>query len=97
MGAMSVYTFEDLVSQAESEGVTLAEVISSRLSATDLDSIQADLRRTMAENYRSIEDFMTGVEVPSIADFSELSPSDLDEAEALIKAALSDESVPAHC
>jgi hypothetical protein len=97
MGEMTAYTLEELVSQAESGGVTLAELLSSRLSANDLDRIQGDLSRAMAENYRSIEGFMSGIEVPSIADFSELSETDLDDAEALIRAALSDEAPLARC
>ncbi len=97
MGEMTAYTLEDLVSQAESGGVTLAELLSSKLSAQDLDRMQGDLGKMMAENYRSIEGFMSGVEVASIADFTELSPADLDDAEALIRAALSDDADLARC
>mgnify|MGYP007088118958 CR=1 FL=1 len=97
MDQMAAYTFEDLVSQAESRGVTLAEVLSSELSAKDMDEMQSELGQRMSENYSSIERFMAGVEVSSIADFSGLSTADLDEFQAQILAALSDDALPAHC
>ncbi len=54
------------VSQAEKEGVTLAEVLTRRVSAGDLDRIQAALADEISSNYRTIEDFMSDVSVPSI-------------------------------
>ncbi len=54
------------VSQAEKEGVTLAEVLTRTLSAKDLDEAQANLAEELSSNYRSIEDFMSDVSVPSI-------------------------------
>lgn len=56
------------VSQAEEEGVTLAEVLTRKLSARDLDKIQAALAEELSSNYRNIEDFMSDVSVPSIDD-----------------------------
>lgn len=97
MGEMAAYTLEDLVSQAESRGVTLAEVLSSELSAKDMDEMQQELGQRMSENYSSIEGFMAGVDIPSIADFSGLSMADLDEFQAEVLAALSDETLSAHC
>ena len=91
MGEMTAYTLEDLVSQADSGGVTLAAVLSSKLSAEDLGRLQDDLARKMADNYRSIETFMADVDVPSIADLSDLSDADLDEIQGEIRAAMSDE------
>jgi hypothetical protein len=93
---MTAYNIEELVSQAESGGCTLADVLSSKVSAEDLERMQQDLRRTMEENYRSIETFMSGVDVPSIADLSVLSGDVLDELEHELKAALSDETALAH-
>ena len=54
------------VSQAEDEGVTLAEVLTRKLSARDLDKMQAALAEELSSNYRNIEDFMSDVSVPSI-------------------------------
>ena len=54
------------VSQAEKEGVTLAEVLTKTLSAKDLDKIQADLAKELSSNYMNIEDFMSEISVPSI-------------------------------
>lgn len=95
MGEMTAYTIEELVSQAESGGGTLADVLTSRLSANDLDKLQRELSRMMAENYKTIDGFMADVEVPSIADLSVLSDSDLDEIQHEVLAALSDEAVVA--
>lgn len=96
MGEMTAYKLEDLISQAESGGVTLAEVMSSKLSAKDLERMQQELGQRMADNYRSIETFMADVEVPSIAGISDLSDSDLDEIQGEIIAALSDEGIAVH-
>lgn len=93
---MTAHTMEELVSQSESEGVTLAEFMASRLSANDLEQLQQDLGRQLADNYSAIEAFMAEVEVPSIADFSNLSITDLDEMEGEITAALSDEAAALH-
>ncbi len=57
-----------LVSQAETEGVTLAEVISRTLDPRELDLMQAELADELSENYRNIEGFMSGIEVPSLED-----------------------------
>jgi len=91
MGEMTAYDIEELVSQAESIGVTLADVFSSKLSAEDMERMQQDLTKKMAENYKAIEGFMADVEVPSLADLSNLSDTDLDEIQGEIIAALSDD------
>jgi Rod binding domain-containing protein len=54
------------VSQAEKEGITLAEVLARQLSPKDLDEMEADLAEELSSNYSNIEDFMNGVSVPSI-------------------------------
>lgn len=96
MDQMTAYSIEDLVSQTGPGGTTLAEVLSSRLSADEMDELQRDLARRMAENYRNIEGFMADVDVPSIADLSDMSASDLDDIQGEILAALSDEALAAH-
>jgi hypothetical protein len=69
---MTRATLIELVSQAEREGITLAEVISRTLSPRDLDLIQSNLEDELSENYRKIEDFMGGVEVPSLTELMDL-------------------------
>ena len=71
---MTRATLIELVSQAEREGITLAEVISRTLSPRDLDLIQSNLEDELSENYRKIEDFMGGVEVPSLTELMDLGP-----------------------
>jgi len=63
---MASVTLVELASQAEKEGITLAEVISRTLDPRELDLMQAELADELSENYRNIEEFMSGIEVPSI-------------------------------
>jgi hypothetical protein len=91
MGEMTAYSMEDLVSQAETEGVTLAEMLMRSLTAEELASIEEDLKRKIDENYRSIEGFMCDVEIPSIPDFSSLSEVDLTKMQEEVLTALSDD------
>ncbi len=97
MDEMTAYDIDDYVSQAESGGVTLAQVLASNLSADELDRMQGDLMRRMADNYRSIEGYMSDVEVPSMVELSNLSDAELQEFEVEIAAALSDTEALAHC
>ena len=69
---MAPVTLVDLVSQAEKEGITLAEVISKTLDPRELDLMQAELAHELSENYRNIEEFMSGVEVPSLGELMNL-------------------------
>jgi hypothetical protein len=69
---MARATLVDLVSQAEKEGITLAEVISRSLSPKELDLMQAELADELSKNYRNIEEFMSGVEVPSLGELMNL-------------------------
>jgi hypothetical protein len=69
---MARATLVDLVSQAEKEGITLAEVISRSLSPKELDLMQAELADELSNNYRNIEEFMSGVEVPSLGELMNL-------------------------
>jgi hypothetical protein len=89
---MTAYSIEELVRQAESEGVTLAEVISRRLSSGDMDALETELKTRMDANYVLIEGFMQDVDVPSIPDFSNLSEQDLVKMQHDVLSALSDES-----
>ena len=62
-----------LAGQAEKEGVTLAELLTRDMSPEELDTAQAGLAIDLAENYSDIEEFMDGVEVPSIDEIISLS------------------------
>ncbi len=75
---------EDLVSQAEELGVTLAEVMASSLSPRELDLLQSELQQSIVSGYKEIEDFMSDVSVPSIEEIltdEQFTPlvSDLEE------------------
>lgn len=97
MGEMTAFNIEELASQADSRGVTLAELLSSELSAEEVDRLQMELREEMAENSRRIEGFMADIEVPSLADLCNLSFEELDEVQHEIESELSDERlVPVH-
>ena len=69
---MAGMTLVELASQAEKEGITLAEVISRTLESRELDLMQAQLADELSENYRNIEDFMSGIEVPSLGELMNL-------------------------
>jgi len=69
---MAGVTLVELASQAEKEGITLAEVISRTLDPRELDLMQAELADELSENYQNIEGFMSGIEVPSIGELMNL-------------------------
>lgn len=69
---MAGMTLVELAGQAEKEGITLAEVISRTLDPRELDLMQAELADELSENYRNIEDFMSGIEVPSLGELMNL-------------------------
>lgn len=63
---MSSVDIDDLVSQSEELGITLAELMAQSLSSSDLDNLQASLNKELATGYKEIEDFMSDISVPSI-------------------------------
>jgi hypothetical protein len=69
---MAGVTLVELASQAEKEGITLAEVISRTLDPRELDLMQAELADELSENYRNIDEFMNGIEVPSLGELMSL-------------------------
>jgi len=69
---MARVTLVELASQAEKEGITLAEVISKTLEPRELDLMQAELADELGENYRNIEGFMSSIEVPSLGELMNL-------------------------
>lgn len=88
---MSSFTIEELASQAEKKGITLADMISTLMSSDDIDRMQNQIRSQMATNYESIRDFMSDVEVPSISELSEFSEDELQRMQQDIAQAMSDE------
>ena len=79
-----------LVSQADDEGVPLAQVIARELTMDEMDSIGEHLRTEMSANYAAIEDFMRDIEVPGSYDFSSMNESQLDSLQEELMYALSD-------
>ncbi len=78
---MTRVTLVELIGQAEKEGITLAEIISRMLNPEELDLIQSNLEDELSQNYRRIEDFMGGVDVPSLTELMDLDASDELETE----------------
>ena len=81
---------QKLVSQAEAEGVPLAEVIARELPANEIDEVEGYLRAEMSANYAAIEGFMKDIEVPGSYDFSSMNEEQLDSLQEELMHALSD-------
>lgn len=79
-----------MVSQADREGITLAEVMARDLSSGDMDRMEQYLNREMAENYAAIDEFMSCIEITGTFDFSSMSDAELDEVQQNLRSALSD-------
>jgi hypothetical protein len=82
-----------LVSQADQEGKTLAEILTRGLSSKDLDRLQKEVNERIRENYASIASFMSDVEAPSIPDFASMTEEQLTDFEKDVLFALSDDRV----
>jgi len=63
---MTALDVDELVGQAEKEGITLAEMISRTLTPEQMDEMQSGLCVELASNYGSIEGFMRDIRVPSL-------------------------------
>ncbi len=87
---MSCFTIEELTSQAEKKGVTLANVISTMMSSEEIDRMQNDIKSRISSNYQSIREFMSDVEVPSLDELSQLSEDELQRMQDGITHAMSD-------
>ena len=81
---------QKLVSQAEEEGVPLAQVMARELSMDEIDSLGGFLKTEMDENYAAIADFMRDVDVSGSYDLSSMSEDQLDELQQELMFALSD-------
>ncbi|MCJ2533271.1 MAG: hypothetical protein LN411_05060 [Candidatus Thermoplasmatota archaeon] len=89
MSAMQTL-LDKLVSQADQNGVTLAEIMTKELSPGDIDRMQQYLRHEMDDNYSAIEGFMQDIEVPDTYDFSSMDESELANLQVDLLEALSD-------
>ncbi|MCU0859254.1 MAG: hypothetical protein MUE55_01525 [Thermoplasmata archaeon] len=65
---MNLSSLEELVSQADEEGVTLAEVISRTMTPRQMNTMQKGLAMQLSDNYAKIADFMQDVETSSMVD-----------------------------
>lgn len=81
---------QNLVSQAEREGVTLAEILNRELGPGGLDKIQTFLSEEISRNYSAIEEFMRDVEVPGTYDFSSMDDDTLCSLQEELRGFLSD-------
>ena len=81
---------DKLVSQADQNGVTLAEIMAKELSPDEIDRMQQYIRREMNDNYSAIEVFMQDIDVPGTYDFSSMGESELTNLQVNILEALSD-------
>ena len=79
-----------MVSQADLEGVTLAEIMARELSPSDMDQMQQYIRKEMAVSQEAIEGFMGCIEVTGTFDFTSMSDAELDEYQENLLSALSD-------
>jgi len=68
---MSHALLQKLVRQSETEGVTLAEIITRTLTASELEVVQKELAEELNEGYESICDFMSDVDVPTLEEMME--------------------------
>jgi hypothetical protein len=68
---MSLSKIVELVGKAEEEGVTLAAMISAKMSPEDLEAARLELSAELSRSYLSIADYMEEVEVPSLDDIME--------------------------
>jgi len=63
---MSLSRIMELVSQAEREGITLAAMMSRKMSLEEMELVQDELASHLTDNYAKIENFMVGISIPSM-------------------------------
>jgi len=68
---MTLSKLMGLVSQAENEGITLAEMISKTMTSEQVDVASMELAEELSNNYENLVDFMSDVEVPSLEEIAE--------------------------
>ena len=63
---MSISKIDELVSQSEIEGVTLASLISKHMSSDEISEAKEQLAIAIADGAERIEEFMSGIKIQSI-------------------------------
>jgi len=74
---VSVSSLEELVSQADREGVTLAEVIARSMTPRQMNTLQKGLTSEIKGNYAKISTFMDEVETSSMTEIEGMSIEEL--------------------
>lgn len=87
---MSLSLLGQLVSQAESEGVTLAEVISRTMTNGQMQDAEAEIRSEVEMARSDIEEFMSQVEVASLDSYLAMDDDQLLDVFDDLALALSD-------
>jgi len=90
---MSLPLLEQLVSQAESEGVTLAEMISRTMTEQQMAATEEEIRAEVARERSEIEGFMSDLEVASLETYLSMDDDHLSDVFEDLAFALSDELV----
>jgi ribosomal protein S12 len=74
---VSVSSLDELVSQADREGVTLAEVIARSMTPGQMNTLQKGLTAELEDNYAKISSFMEHVETSSMVEIEGMSIEEL--------------------
>ena len=90
---MSLSLLGQLVSQAEGEGVTLAEVISRTMTEQQMAAAEEEIRAEVARERSEIEGFMSGLEVASLETYLSMDDGQLSDVLEDLAFALSDDLV----
>ncbi|UCE91438.1 MAG: hypothetical protein JSV90_08565 [Methanobacteriota archaeon] len=81
---------DKMMSQADKEGVTLADILARDLSPAEMNRVQEYIHREIAVNRATIEEFMSDIEVTGTFDFASMSEEELDDFQENLRSALSD-------
>jgi len=92
---MSLSLLEQLVSQAEREGVTLAEVISRTMTEQQMMEAEQEIGSEVARERSDIEEFMSGIEVASLDTYLAMDDDQLLDVFEDLAFAMSDDPLEA--
>ena len=92
---VSLSSLEELVSQADREGVTLAEVIARSMTPKQMNVLQRGVQAELRENYTKISDFMDDVETSSISNIEGMGIDELVSLRNELMQGLSDTGLAA--
>jgi len=90
---MSLPLLGQLVSQAESEGVTLAEVISRTMTEQQMAAAEEEIRAEVARERSEIEEFLSDVKVASLETYLSMDDGQLSDVLEDLAFTLSDDLV----